>query len=279
MTARPTPRWNGAGTLSTTAPRAAGAYPADRASRVLGPAVGGVLLAVAGTAPCFLANALSYVPTLWVLARFRPLPPAIPRPAPRRAARVSEGLAEVMRSPEIRSCILIALAGSTVFNLSVAAPLFASRVLHLGGGGYGALMAAFGVGVLPGALAAASSPGEPSGRRIRALALLTGAAIVGTAYAPSVAAAFTGMALVGFLSIWLIAAANTLVQLRARPLSRGRIMGIWSMALPGAFPVTGLLTALVAAASARAGLAAAGIGMMIVAAATWTSLGRRAPQP
>ncbi len=88
------------------------------------------------------------------------------------------------RHPQIRSCILIAFAGGMLFNLSVATPLFVSRVLHLGGGGYGATMAAFGLGAVPGALMAASSKAEPSGSRIRVLALLTGAAIVATAWWP-----------------------------------------------------------------------------------------------
>jgi MFS family permease len=246
------------------------------ASRIVGPAVGGVLLALVGTAPCFLFNALSYVPTLWVLAHFTPAAQVIADRAARPAGRVRDGLNEVRRHPEIRSCVLIALAGSMLFNLSVAAPVFATRVLHLGGGGYGALTAAFGLGALPGALVAASARHEPSGRRIWVLALLTGAAIVATALAPDVAAAFVGISVAGFLSIWLIAAANTLVQLRSGAQLRGRIMGIWTMALPGGFPVTGLVIALVAAANARAGFAVGGVAMIAVAAATWTSLTRRA---
>ena len=246
------------------------------ASRVLGPAAGGVLLATAGAAPCFLFNALSYLPTLWLLARFMPAARAVPGHSKRPPARIRDGLIAVRRSPQVRSCILIAFAGGMLFNLSVATPLFVSRVLHLGGGGYGAMMASFGLGAVPGALMAASSKREPSGSRIRVLALLTGAAIVATALTPVVAGAFIGIAIAGFLSIWLIAAANTLVQLRSRPQLRGRIMGIWTMALPGGYPVTALIVALVAGINARAGFALAGITMIAIAAATWTSLGRRA---
>jgi hypothetical protein len=83
---------------------------------------------------------------------------------------------------------------------------------------------------------AASARGEPDGRHLRALALLTGVAVVITAYSPVVPGAFAGLALSGFFSIWLIAAANTLVQLRAGPALRGRVMGIWTMALPGSYP-------------------------------------------
>jgi MFS family permease len=212
------------------------------ASRVLGPAVGGVLLAAVGTAPCFVFNAASYLPMLWMLWVFKPDPPE-PEPAgpaapgqrrgqPRgQRTGLRDGLRLVWHDPAIRSCILIATAASMVFNLGVPAPPFASRVLHLGGGGYGALMAAFGLGALPGALMAASARGEPDGRRLRVLTLLTGLAVILTAFSPVVLGAFLGLALSGFLSIWLIAAANTLVQLRAGPALRGRVMGIWTMAI------------------------------------------------
>lgn len=246
------------------------------ASRVFGPATGGVLLATVGVAPCFGFNALSYLPTLWLLVRFMPATTAAaPEPSRRAPARLRDGLTAVRRNPQIRSCILIAFAAGMLFNLSVATPLFVSRVLHLGGGGYGAMMAAFGVGAVPGALIAAGSGREPGGSRIRVLALLTGTAIVAIALTPDVAGAFIGMAIAGFLSIWLVAAANTLVQLRSSPQLRGRIMGIWTMALPGGYPVTALVVALVAGVNARAGFALAGITMIAIAAATWRALGGR----
>ena len=250
------------------------------ASRVLGPAAGGVLLATVGTAACFGANAASFVPTLWLLLRIRPVAPAPARPAVREPVRVRDGLAAVRRAPEIRSCILLAAAGGMLFNLSTITPLYARQVLHLGGGGFGALMACFGVGAVPGALLAAGSAGEPTGPRIRALALLTAGAILATALAPVPVAAFLGIAVTGFLSIWLVAAANTLVQLRSEPRLRGRVMGIWTMALPGTVPFTGMLSAVAAQVNARAGVALAGVVLAVVAVITWTALGRPAdPRP
>lgn len=243
------------------------------AARVLGPAAGGILLAAVGTAPCFAFNAASYLPMLWMLWFFKPDPLAgEPQVAARgrRGSGLREGLRLVRRHPEIRLCVLIALAGAMLFDLSVSAPPFASRALHLGGGGYGALMAAFGFGALPGALVAAGASREPDGRRLRILTLLTGLAVVATALSPVTAGAFAGLALAGFLSIWLIAAASTLVQLRSDPRLRGRIMGIWTMALPGSYPVTGLLIALVSTASPRAGFSLAGLAMVALALITRT---------
>ncbi|PWU59019.1 hypothetical protein DLE60_18685 [Micromonospora globispora] len=128
---------------------------------------------------------------------------------------------------------------------------------------------------LPGALLAAAGPAWPGGRRIRLLALLAGAAVVLTAVSPHVVTAFIGLAATGFLSIWLIASANTLVQLRADQALRGRVMAVWFMALPGTMPFTGFLSGLVAqAAGARAGFALAGAALLVTVFLTWRSLDR-----
>jgi MFS family permease len=240
------------------------------ASRVIGPAVGGVLLATVGVATCFAVNAASYLPVLVVLARFAPHGTHVPR---QPKARGLDGWRQVRNSPAIRSCILIALAAAMLFNLGIAVPLLASRVFHLGGGGYGAMMASFGVGALPGAVVAATYGSRPTGQKVRVLTAATGVTVLATAVAPNTTIACIGIALSGFLSIWLIALANTLVQLQAAPAVRGRVMGIWTMALPGSIPFTGLLTAFVAqVGGARAGFSAAGVVLVFVAAITWSAL-------
>ncbi len=247
-------------------------------SRVAGPALGGLFLATLGVGACFIANAASYLPPLAVLLglhRARGAPPAgvaARQPAQRRGA-VRAGLRYAWRSPEIRSLLLMAAASGMLFNLGVGLPLLATRTLHLGGGGYGLLMAAFGMGGVAGALVASSRRPVPRGRAVRRLAAATGIAILATAGAPDVPLAFAGMAATGCLSIWFIAQANTLAQLRADPSMRGRVMGIWGMALPGTTPVTGPLVGLTAqTAGPRAGFGLAGAALLLSAALGWQSL-------
>ena len=72
------------------------------------------------------------------------------------------------------------------------------------------------------------------------LATLTGVCVVVAALAPVEPVLFIGMLATGASSIWMIASANTLVQLRAAPELRGRVMGAWSVALPGTVPITAL---------------------------------------
>lgn len=282
-------------------------------SRVLGPATGGAFLATLGVSACCFFNAATYLPPLALLLAQRPRggkPGAAPaagaqvlatehdRPKAPGAADVSidgdvvatrwsrsgrarggrlAGLEYAWRHPAIRVSLLLAAASGMLFGL-LPLPLLATRVFGLGGGGYGLMMAVFGVGALPGALLAGSGRGSPSGRSVAALAIATGVAIVATAYAPDLVLLLAGLAVTGCLSIWFIARANTLVQLAADPAMRGRVMGAWSMALPGCSPLTGPFVGWVSgAAGPRTGFALAGFALICIAGAGWRALaGRRA---
>lgn len=105
------------------------------------------------------------------------------------------------------------------------------------------------------------------------LALATAAAIAATAFAPTVWLAVTGLAVVGLLSIWFIAAANTLVQLASGDGMRGRMMGLWTMALPGAqvvtVPFAGWVTQDV---GPREGFALPAMALTAIAGAGWRAL-------
>jgi hypothetical protein len=134
-------------------------------------------------------------------------------------------------------------------------------------------MAVFGVGAIVGAMFAAAAGGPPSFRTIRVLAILTGLSIIATAGALGVGMAIVGFAATGCLSIWFISQANALVQMRAEPSMRGRVMGIWTMALPGATPVTSPLVGWVAGSiGAREGFGLAGIALLATVGAGWRAL-------
>jgi hypothetical protein len=71
-----------------------------------------------------------------------------------------------------------------LFSLGASLPLVATRVFHAGGGGYGLMMAVFGLGALVGALLAAMGGGAPAGRQVRLLAVATGVSILATGAGP-----------------------------------------------------------------------------------------------
>jgi len=244
-------------------------------SRVVGPAVGGALLATSGVSGCFLFNAATFIPPLLVLLRF---PPAehMTR-APREPGAIRLGFHFAWSMPAIRSTLILAVAGGMLFNLGVTLPLVDTRVFHLGAGSFALMMGAFGAGAIVGATVAAAGSPDPSGRSVRRLALATGLAVLATALSPDVGVELAGLVVCGFFSIWFISRANAVAQLRSPPEMRGRVMGIWTMALPGMSPLSGLANGAVAQeVGAREGFALAGVALVLGSLLTWRALSDRA---
>ena len=244
-------------------------------SRVLGPAVGGLLLATSGAAGCFLVNGLTFLGPLFVLWRLQPQShEKLVRP-PKQPRAIRSGLRYAWRTPVVRACMPMAAASGMLFTMGIALTPLATRSLHLGGGGYGALMAMFGVGALPGALLAAGTS-APTGARVRTLCVATGVSVLLVAWSPTLVLTFAAMALTGFTSIWFIATANTLVQLRTETGMLGRVMGLWSMALPGTTTLTGFLISGVGEGlGARAGFSCSGVALLLSALLGWRALADR----
>jgi MFS family permease len=242
-------------------------------SRILGPALGGLVLGTLGVAACCVFNAASFLPPLIVVLRHRAGRNASGAP---RSGSKAGGLRYAWGKPTIRACLVLAVAAGLLFNLNVPVPLLATGAFHLNGAGFGLLMATFGVGSMPGALFAAAGPSRPEGRRVALLAGATGVSILATACAPDVALAFAGMAVTGCLSVWFISLANTLVQLESDPGMRGRVSAAWNMALPGCEPATSPFAGWVAgAAGPRAGFGVAGLALLLATAAGWRGLTRQ----
>jgi len=250
-------------------------------SRVVGPATGGLLLATLGASACCAVNAASYVVPLGVLLVSHGgtrSTLAVPR-ADRAPGQLRAGLRYAWSDRPIRVSLFLAAASGMLFSLSVPLPVLATRVFHLGGGGYGMMMAVFGVGALPGALFASAGRGRPTGRSVGLLALATGAAILATAVAPSLWLAIIGLVVTGCLSIWFIAQANTLVQLTADPAMRGRVMGLWTMALPGTDVASGPFVGYITQdLGGREGFGVAGVALLVTASTGWRALtGQKMP--
>ena len=212
-------------------------------SRVIGPAIGGVVIATAGVGACFAVNALSFLGVLGALAlmRKRELFPLERREAPPLLKGMRHGLGYVWRTPSIRLVLLMTMVVSTVgFNFHVLVPVLASKTLHVGAEVFGALGAAFGLGALAGALLAATF-GRASWK-----ALVFGSAGFSTtllALAPeasvwpiAVLLFLTGV----FFTTWT-ANSQSIVQLTAPDHLRGRVLSIYLFAFGGFAPVGGLL--------------------------------------
>jgi MFS family permease len=195
-------------------------------ARTLGPAIGGVLVALGGPQAAFLVNALSYVGLIAVLASWQ-RPSAEPGLPPERLlSSMSAGLRYVWLSPAIRTVLLRAMAfGFGAAALWALMPLIAR---HLIGGGplvYGVLLGSFGSGAVVGALLSTRLRQLTSAEGLVAGSTLAFAVGTGMAGLSSVAL-ITAPALALSGAAWVLALStfNVSVQMSSPPWVLGRAM-------------------------------------------------------
>ncbi len=214
------------------------------ASRVIGPAIAGVLIATAGVGVCFLVNTLSFVAVLAALLAMREdeLYPVARDRTVTLLAGTREGLAFAWRDRQVRAVlVVVTCVGLVGFNFNTLVPLLASDTLHVDARAFGLLSAAFGLGAFAGAIATASFK-QATFRAFTAGSL--GFSILLLALAPVHEARLAGIILVGVGAFFTLFAANAnaLVQLAAPDQLRGRLVALYLFAFVGLAPVGSLLS-------------------------------------
>jgi MFS family permease len=219
------------------------------ATRILGPGIGGILIASFGVGVCFAIDALSYVAVIIALLLMR-VDELLKQEQGRRTTMwtsVVEGLRYVRQTPPLRiALIMFTVIAMVCINFSVLLPLLASDTLHAGAEVYGLLTACFGAGALAGALISASI-----GRATWPV-LLVGAAGFGLGeflLAPqrTVVGAVLLLLATGICYTIYTSTTNALVQLSAPPYLQGRVAGLYSYIFAGSSPFGALLAGSLAA--------------------------------
>jgi MFS family permease len=233
------------------------------ASRVVGPALAGFLIATVGTALCFLINAASYPAVILGLALMRSAELRRQAPVSRRRGQVREGLRYVLARPGLRTpLLLMAVAGTMAYNFSILLPLLARFSFHAGAGAYGGLFSLMGTGAVIGGLFIAGRRASP--RILVGSVLAFGAMVMAAAAAPSLAVEMVVMVPLGAASTGFISNANALLQMGASPEMRGRVMALFSVVFVGSTPVGGPLVGWIAERfGPRASLALAGATTLV----------------
>jgi MFS family permease len=255
------------------------------ASRVVGPAVAGVVIAAVGVGACFLINTFTFLAVLAGLLLMRvselvPVERAEERPTVVRGVR--EGLEYVFRNPRMRAIIVLLTVVSTVgFNFHVILPLLASETLHAGPEVFGLLSAGFGLGALTGALLTATL-GRASWK-LFLLGLATfSSSLMLLAPVTSVALAAVLLFVTGASFTLWTSNGNSILQLGAPDALRGRVVSLFLFAFAGFAPLGGLLSGwLVDVGGTQLSFAVAGlVGLAAtVYAVRAVPLGTTRPQP
>jgi MFS family permease len=249
------------------------------AGRVVGPVSAGALIASAGTAWCFMANAVGYLIALTGLLLMHRdelhITEAATEPGAARA-----GLRYAWRVPELRIALLLTGVVATFgFNHQVLIPLLADQTFGGGVGAYTLLYTAIMVGSVFGALAVAH-------RREIDVRFLAGAIIAFAlanglvAVSPNLALAVVASVGAGATGLLFVTASTALLQHRCAPAMRGRVMALAAMVLLGGLPIGGPIVGWVADfAGPRTGVAVGSMAALLAGAVVLRHLPARNTGP
>ncbi len=244
-------------------------------ARVVGPAIGGLMIAAVGTGWCFLINAVSFIAVINSLTRMDRTALAPVPPMARAKGQLRDGLRYVRHEPRLALPLaMAAVVGCLAYEFQVTLPYMASHGLHVGSAGYGFMTAAMGVGAVVGGLAMAAR-GKIGSYALVIAALGYGVTMTLSAIAPNLAFELLALALVGGAGVVFMSMTNATLQMRAAPEMRGRVMALWFVSFQGSTPIGGpIVGALMAGYGARSGLGIGAVACFVVAAAGALTLRR-----
>jgi MFS family permease len=216
-------------------------------ARIVGPGVGGVMIALWGNGVCFaVAAAMSFV-ALGALLLLRPEQFYPKRNAEhgRLLSQLRDGLAYAFGNPSIGfNIVLMAFIGTFAYNWGVTLPILARYALDGGSEGFGALNVAMGLGSVLGGLLLAVWL-KPSTLMVLVSACLYATSLFALGYAPNMPTAMAQLLVVGVLSIVYSASANIILQIEARDEFRGRVLGLFMLLWAGTTPFGSAFTGFV----------------------------------
>ncbi len=212
-------------------------------ARLIGPAVGGLLIARVGTSYCFLIDGLSYIAVIigLLMMNIKPVSIAVSNINP--LERIKEGFMYAFNFAPIRSILLLsALISFFGMQYTILVPVFADKILGGGAENLGFLMAASGVGALGGGIYLATRQTVVGlGKLIAYAPTILGIGLVAFALSRFLPLSLFTMLFVGFGTIMQIAAGNTILQTIVDDDKRGRIMSLYTMSFLGMTPIGNLL--------------------------------------
>ena len=225
-------------------------------ARLVGPGVGGILIAATSAGWCYLIDAVSYVPVICSLCLI--VPRVVERSAPLALGgtngsadssalnvmvQLRAGVRYVLSFPPIGNTLLL-VAGASFFGFAapVLLPILARDVFKGDARTLGWMMSASGVGALAGAIYLSTRTGlRGIGTVITLGGLAMGAGLLGCGLSRGLDAALVFLACLGGGGVLLMASSNTVIQSLTDDDKRGRVMSLFAMAFTGTTPMGNLL--------------------------------------
>ncbi|HZO32697.1 MAG TPA: MFS transporter [Chloroflexota bacterium] len=212
-------------------------------SRLIGPALGGVTIAMIGVAGCFFLNAVSFLGVVASLLLIKARP-AETEPGRQRGAilsQIGEGLRYAFKTPDVLFVvILMGVIGCFGYNFQTILPLIAEYVLNADAASFGLLTSSMALGSVGSALLMASR-GRVTRRRIFVGAIGFSALLFVVPFASTWAVLIPLLMLLGAFSILFGSSVNSYLQTVTPPRLRGRVMSIHTLLFLGSTPIGSMI--------------------------------------
>lgn len=209
-------------------------------ARILGPAIGAVVMGSLGAAWCFFLNGVSYLAVIYGLLHIEPITYVRKNNSEKKIlSEIKDGLKYIFKTPVLlKTVIIVTVMGIFAFNYSVLLPVFTKDVLHQQEGTYGFLMSSLGVGSLIGALTV--SLRSKSGPKMTVMiisSIIVSFMLMLTGLSRIKYLAALSLAITGIFNIQFSTTANSTLQINSRDEYRGRVMSVYSLVFAGSTPI------------------------------------------
>lgn len=218
-------------------------------ARIIGPAIGAVLMAYLGLGWCFLLNGLSFFAVIWGLLQIK-LKPYIRVNKIKSSVfkEIKDGLKYVYSNPMIfETLMMVTVVGIFVFNFNVLVPVFTKDVLHLQEKAYGFLLSSLGFGAFAGAiLVSVKSKSGPKKMMLAASTMIVAIMLILIGISNEFYITALLLTITGIFNILFSTTANSTLQMNSSEEYRGRVMSVYSLVFAGSAPLGNLFAGITA---------------------------------
>ncbi len=218
-------------------------------SRLIGPAIAGILISAVGEGWCFMANSFSYGMVLTSLLLMKIVSSkTFQKEKGNVLMRLKEGIIYIKEQNSMRNLlILLAIVSFCSASVKTLAPVFVKKILNGDASTLGFLMGASGIGAISGALFLTKQKTIALLKRIVSYTgILLGTALLCFAISKSLILSLIFVSFAGLAQMMHTACTNTLLQLQVDDDKRGRVMSFYTVCLQGTMPFGSLVAGTIA---------------------------------
>lgn len=214
-------------------------------SRILGPALAGILMASVGAIGCFVVSAASYIPFIAVALMVLPAGKLVHDSSDRFDARHPyAGLRDIIRTPNLRDALLTTFfSGLLCAPLLVFCPVLVREVFHGSAAQFSLSVSAFGCGGLMGAVGLLAVSDKVDRRTLSSsFAACFGLTLAAAALAPRFGLLVALLMLAGMAMNVTNTSTNTILQTAASAQLRGQAVSLYMLAVRGSGALGSIVT-------------------------------------